>query len=378
MQFNTSPSPFLKREQKTSHILIILLATLLFVFIWGVSNTYHMFGINHALHAVFMLAFGSVSAVSTHYIFYFFSDIKEKKQFDNIIQRFTSNSKKVSQGAPLITSIIIVLCMPAATPIFVVVLACVFAEFFAKLVFGGFSHNIFNPAAVGFVFALLAFGSMLNVPSLPWADVISTATPMAYFNNVYNFRLESTHIDYYFYYFGGMLHLSLGVTPGSIGETSLIAILISMAVLTYTKVIDWVVPVFYLATIFFAAFFISSFYLDLGYSIQYGFLHVISGGALFCAVFMSTDPVTNPINRQGRIIFAIAQGILTLIIRINSSNIEGVAYSLLIMNMFVPTIDSFTVNQTLNNFFKKWLSIMLVFVAGVTVLVILTIMGNPR
>ena len=144
---------------------------------------------------------------------------------------------------------------------------------------------------------------------------------------------------------GGLGTLMTGWHPGAIGETCGILILIVGAILAWRQVIDWRVPLVYLLTIAVLAAAsaliggVASYQGVPGF-LWYPLVHVFSGGVIFGAVFMLTDPVTSPTSAQGRVIFAMGAAILTMLIRLKANLPEGCLYSILLMNMLTPLIES--------------------------------------
>lgn len=371
MNFSYKPSPHIKRNKTTEEILTVVLMSLLFVSVWGIYNQYIMFGTRGAFHGVNIILVTCAFALITHFLFYIGIDYLEGKKFKSIKERISSNIHKIKDGAPLVTALILALCFPSGTPLYVAAVSIVFAEIFAKLIYGGFGQNIFNPAGVGYVFASIVFGSSLAVPYL--VDATSAATPLnsiAVNGWIFTEDIGRELINSY----GGYTSMLLGSIPGSIGETARLAVLIALGYMCYKKVLDWTVPVFYIGTIFIISYIIGLRY---GLGIWYPTFHLLSGGLIFGAVFMATDPVTNPVNRQGRIIFAILLGMITLILRFKSNHPEGVMYSILLMNMFVPVIDSKTSNVTIKDTKMKWLSVIITFVVALIVVSLFTINLQP-
>ena len=131
--------------------------------------------------------------------------------------------------------------------------------------------------------------------------------------------------------------MALGLYPGAIGETSALVIILVGLFLVVRRVIDWRVPVTYIVTLFVLALGLG---LMQGQPLTYALYHVLTGGAMFGAVFMLTDPVTSPTSAGGRIFFAMGAAIVTFVIRIGASLPEGVLYSILIMNMLTPLIEN--------------------------------------
>ena len=368
MNFLYKPSPHIRSKQTTFGIVNHVFLALAIVAVWGIINQYMMFGTDVGVRAFFIMAICCITSVATHFIYYFITDFFDvNKKFESFAHRFIDNVHRVFHGAPMVTALILALCLPAATPLYVVVISAVFAEIFAKLLFGGFGNNIFNPAAVGFVFAGIAFGSDLKAPLTP--DAITAATPLGMLSPV-GWILNAVEVQDYVYGLGGFRQMLLGNIPGSIGETARLATLLALVYMIYKRVLDWAVPVVYVGTCFIMAMAVGIY---MGVGLWYPMLHVMSGGLFFSAVFMATDPVTNPVNRQGRVIFAILLGMLTMIIRFNSSHTEGVAYALLIMNMFVPIIDKKTANHTASNTKRKWVSVFSIFAVSVIVVLVFAV-----
>jgi electron transport complex protein RnfD len=204
-----------------------------------------------------------------------------------------------------------------------------------KQVFGGLGYNIFNPALVGRAFILAAWpgkatsftgtiswgawvGS-LDIRPASWAvDSISTATPLT----LLKLQGQATPL----------LDLIIGNIPGSLGETSAVAILLGAAYLLYKGTISWHVPASFVGTVVLLS-------LVLG---ENPVFHVFAGGLFLGAFFMATDVVTSPVTKLGRIVFGAGAGAVTLLIRIYGAYPEGVCYSILLMNALTPLIDRYT------------------------------------
>ncbi len=145
--------------------------------------------------------------------------------------------------------------------------------------------------------------------------------------------------------YGGWKGLFLGTYPGALGETFTLAIVIIGIFLIVRKIIDWRVPVVYLGTIFVMTAIIAIItgvgsYHGIPGFLWYPVLHLLLGGVVFGGFFMLTDPVTSPTSAAGRTIFALGAGILTVLIRMTGNLPEGCLYSILLMNMMTPLIES--------------------------------------
>ncbi len=251
--------------------------------------------------------------------------------------------KPVYEGF-LVTGLIFPLILPPTIPVWMVAVGIVFGVFFGKEVFGGTGRNIFNPALVGRVFLSLAFpeyfttmwqqpfvkawGGILHYTS----DAITSATPLI------DFKSGQILTDY-----GPLL---LGTTPGSIGETFRIGIIIGGLFLIVTRIADWRIPFSYLLSVGILSFFGNIIAAD---KFAPPLFQLLAGSLLFGAFFMATDPVTSPFTFEGRWIHGFLLGVLTVLIRGLSGFVEGVMFAILIMNALTPLIDTLVVNIKFRN-----------------------------
>lgn len=246
--------------------------------------------------------------------------------------------KQIHEGF-LVTGLIFPLILPPSVPLWMVALGVSFGVFFGKEVFGGTGMNIFNPALVGRVFLSLAFpenfATMWQKPFLSGfggflnysANAVTSATPLIEFKSS---QLMTNHLS-----------LLLGGSPGSIGETFRIGIILGGLFLIIVKTADWRIPVSYILSV--------SIFSFLGNAVVPGkfappVFQVLSGGLLFGAFFMATDPVTSPFTRAGKWVFGFLLGIFTVLIRGLSGFVEGVMFAILLMNALTPLIDTICVN----------------------------------
>lgn len=230
--------------------------------------------------------------------------------------------KEIEEGF-LVTGLIFPLVLPPTTPLWVVAVGCIFGVFFGKEVFGGTGRNIFNPALVGRLFITIAFPSIMTTSWLmPFTDAVTSATPLTVYKSMH------TVTPY--------INLLLGNCAGSMGETFRLGIIIGGVFLMFTKVSNWRIPVSYIGSVLLFAFLGNSFFPA---KVAPPVLQVLTGGLLFGAMFMATDPVTSPFTYPGKYIFGISCGILTVLIRSFSGYVEGVMFSIVIMNAFTPIID---------------------------------------
>ena len=364
MKFPLKQGPHVKGDNRHAEILATVIKAALFVAVWAVYNRFVVFGIETALHVVLMIIVACSATTIGHLCFHMVMDALEKKKFSSFAQRIEPYKQKILMGETVVTGLILALAMQPSAHLYVVAVVAIFAEVVGKLLFGGYGQNIFNPVAVGLIFNALTFGATpLTVGYLP--DIITQATPLSALTAA-NWTMTPSELSAYFASTGGMLSMFLGTVPGSVGETSRLALFVVLAYMCYKKVADWVVPVFYMGSVFLITLIFGAI---IGAGIWYPVAHLLTGGIVFGAVFWATDPVTTPINRQGKVVFAIMLAMFTLLIRLTASPVEGVAFSILLMNMLTPLIDSKTANVTTENTNKKIISSVVAFGVATVVVV---------
>ncbi|MDL2240943.1 NADH:ubiquinone reductase (Na(+)-transporting) subunit B [Bacteroidales bacterium OttesenSCG-928-K03] len=243
-----------------------------------------------------------------------------------------------------VTGMLIPMIVPPEIPLWILALATIFATLFAKEVFGGTGYNFLNVALVARAFIFFAYPSVIsgdNVWIADKPDAISGATPLALLSNGDVANMPS------------MLEMFIGTIPGSIGETSKLAILLGGIFLIYTQVANWRIM---LSVI-------------LG-GLSMGFIfnligttpimqippydHLLMGGFMFGAVYMATDPVTSPHTNWGRIVFGFLIGVIAVVIRvINKGYPEGMMLAILLMNVFAPLIDYIAIQNNIRKRKKR-------------------------
>ena len=235
-----------------------------------------------------------------------------------------SRKKEIHEGF-LVTGLIFPLILPPTAPLWIVAIGVMFGVVFGKEAFGGTGRNIFNPAIVGRIFLTIAFPKMMTLNwQAPFSqDAITTATPLALFKGQ---AIITPYLD-----------LLLGRVPGCIGETFRIGLIAGGLFLIITRVIDWRIPLAYLGTVFIFPYLSNHIFHT---QFATGLFQLLSGGLLLGAFFMATDPVTSPFTKSGRWIGGILLGVLTVLIRGLSGYVEGVMFSILLVNAFTPLIDT--------------------------------------
>jgi Na+-transporting NADH:ubiquinone oxidoreductase subunit B len=250
---------------------------------------------------------------------------------------------EVNEGY-LVTGMLVPLVMPPDVPLWMVALSVAFAVIFGKEVFGGTGMNILNPALTARAFLFFAYPQDMSGDKV-WiaekADAYSGATPLGH-ALVGDFDKIQAPMDMF-----------LGLIPGSIGETSVLAILLGAGVLIFTGIGSWRIM---LATVIGT--------LGLGYFLNLvafndymampAWYHLIIGGFAFGTVFMATDPVSAAQTNKGKWIYGILLGMLIVIIRVfNPAYPEGVMLAILLMNVFAPLIDHYIYEANVRKRFKR-------------------------
>lgn len=262
--------------------------------------------------------------------------------FEYLIQKFILKSEiTISDGSALITGILLAFNVPSNLPIWMIIVGSLIAIGVAKLSFGGLGFNIFNPALVGRVFLLVCFPVQMTLWPAPVVNnttIVDAVTGETTLGIIKEGLLYGETMTTLSSKIPSTIDLLMGSTGGSLGEMSAIAILLGGLYLLYRKVITWHIPVTVLATMFA---FTGIFWLINPESYASPLIHILSGGALLGAFFMATDLVTSPMTKKGMIIFAIGIAIITVIIRYFGAYPEGISFAILIMNAFVPLINTY-------------------------------------
>lgn len=244
-----------------------------------------------------------------------------------IWQKCTHQDITISDCSAMVTGLLIALNVPPTLPLWMVALGSAFAIIVVKQFFGGLGQNIVNPALIGRAFLLACWPVAMTTWTL---DGVTTATPLALL------KAGETALP-------TISQAFLGNIGGCIGETSALALLIGGTYLLYKKIISWHIPAFYIGTVAI----LTTILGRNGFMTGNGLYEIFTGGLMIGAFFMATDYTTSPITKKGQIVFAIGCGLLTTLIRIYSGSYpEGVSYSILIMNLFVPLIDKYITPKT--------------------------------
>jgi Na+-translocating ferredoxin:NAD+ oxidoreductase subunit D len=297
--YTVSTSPHIKSKNTVSSVMRDVLIALLPAAIAGV----YFFGINALL--VILTAVGS--AVLSEYAF----------------QKITKRPIMIKDLSAVVTGLLLAFNVPPTIPLWMVALGSAFAIIVVKCFYGGVGQNIVNPALAARAFLLAAYPVRMTTWTV---DGTTGATPLGLLRGDGAANLPN------------LFDVFIGNIGGCIGETSAIALLIGAAYLLYKKVISWHIPVSYIGTVFILTTILGRDQLMSGN----GLYEILLGGLILGAFYMATDYTTSPMTKTGHLVFGISCGVLTTLIRLYGGYAEGVSYSILIMNLFVPFIDKYT------------------------------------
>ena len=255
------------------------------------------------------------------------------------INKFLLGSDKctVSDGSAALTGILLAFNMPSNIAPWIVVIGAIFAIGVVKMTFGGLGCNLFNPALAGRAFLLISFPVQMTTWPLPgqgfgtYLDAETGATPLSIMKEAFK-NGDVNVLDK----LPDAWSMLIGNTGGCLGEVCALALILGFIILLVKKVITWHIPVSILCTVFV----ISGLFHLANPVYANPFTELISGGLLLGAIFMATDYVTSPMSKSGQIVYGIAIGFLTIIIRMFGAYPEGMSFAILIMNAFVPLINS--------------------------------------
>ncbi|MCA0152109.1 RnfABCDGE type electron transport complex subunit D [Winogradskyella vincentii] len=273
--------------------------------------------------------------------------------FEYLIQKYLLKTEiTITDGSALITGILLAFNLPTNLPIYMIIVGSLIAIGVAKLSFGGLGYNIFNPALVGRVFLLVCFP--VQMTSWPTAiennlsiDAITGETTLGIIKEGLMYGETMTTISERI---PSSMELLLGLTSGSAGEMSALALLLGGIFLIVRKVITWHIPVTIIVTM---AIMTGIFWLVNPELYASPIIHILSGGAILGAFYMATDLVTSPMTKKGMVIFAVGIAIITVVIRLFGAYPEGISFAILIMNAFVPLIDKYFKPRRFGNKIKS-------------------------
>lgn len=248
----------------------------------------------------------------------------------------------LTDGSAIVTGLLLGMNLPSNFPIWMIIIGALVAIGVGKMTFGGLGCNPFNPALVGRCFLLVSFpAAMTSWPvagqQASYLDAATGATPLSLMKwaiksgdaSILDKLPPATELL--------LGNVSNGYGAGTIGEICALALLLGLAYMLWKKIITWHIPVSILATVF-----VLSSLLHLASPVYANPVQVLlSGGLMLGAIFMATDYVTSPMTHNGQLIYGVAIGVLTVIIRNWGSYPEGMSFAILIMNAFTPLINNY-------------------------------------
>ncbi len=294
-KLRVSSNPHIRSKVTTNGIMMAVALALLPAAGFGIYN----FGIRALLHILITVA----STVMTEFLFGLY-----KKKLT------------ITDLSAVVTGLLLALNLPVGAPLWIGALGGVFAILVVKMLFGGLGQNFMNPALAARCFLLISFPALMTNFT---CDAYTGATPLAALK-----AGETVNVT----------NMIIGRTAGTIGETSMIALVAGACLLILLGVIDLRIPGSYIVS--FALFVL--FFGGRGMDFQFLSAHLAGGGLMLGAFFMATDYVTRPITARGQYVFGVFLGIMTGIFRIFGPGAEGVSYAIILGNLLVPLIEKVT------------------------------------
>lgn len=316
-----SSSPQFHHPQSTASIMWTVSLCLLPAGAWGV----YIFGIR----ALLVTLSAIVAAVGTE-----------------ALLGLVKKENTIADGSAFLTGLLIGFNMPPAVPIYVVVVASVFAIAVVKWTFGGLGGNWMNPALAGRVFVFFSWTSGMTTWTLPHsgvADAVTGPTPLGSLkagllsmsSDIQGpmdlLSAEGVPVSY--------MDLFLGRVPGSIGEVSALLLILGALFLLIKKIANWEIVVSYLGSFALLVWLFGGFRYGQGLFAGDVLFHMFSGGLMLGALFMATDMVSSPLTPKGMLIYGVGCGFMTYLLRFFGSVPEGVSLAIIFMNIFVPLIN---------------------------------------
>ena len=308
-------NPHIRSSETTRSIMLDVIIAMIPALIWAVIS----FGLK-------ALTLTVVSVIGCMFFEWAYRKVMKKPQ-------------SVGDLSCVVTGMLLALTCPVQMPYWMILIGDFFAIILAKQLFGGIGKNFINPALVGRAMLVASYAGTMTSwadPAGPKAalfgatpDLITTATPLAMMKSGNFDSLLATY---------DVPAMFLGQIPGSLGEVSAVALLLGGIYLLWRKVINWQIPVAYIATVAVLSF----LFPKAGTGLEWMLYSIFGGGLFLGAFFMATDYATSPVTKKGQLIFGIGCGLFTVLIRYFGSYNEGVCYSIMVMNLLVPLIDKYT------------------------------------
>ena len=251
--------------------------------------------------------------------------------FEGITRALLKRPNSLGDLSAVVTGVLLGLNLPSNAPWWLPIPGALVAIVVVKQFFGGIGQNFVNPALVGRITLMVSFPQYMtaNLWLDPSTDALTSATPLAYLADgsvpsIAHLFTKTAPYD--------PLSMFLGLRPGSLGETCIAALLLGGLYLCLRRVISPAIPLVFMAT-------------TVGITWLFGqnpYYNLMSGGLVLSAVFMATDYTTCPINKKGKLLYALGCGVITAVIRLWGGMPEGVSVAIVLMNILVPHIERLT------------------------------------
>jgi Na+-translocating ferredoxin:NAD+ oxidoreductase subunit D len=262
--------------------------------------------------------------------------------FEYLIQKFLLKQEpSITDGSALVTGLLLAFNVPTNLPWWIIIIGSLVAIGMGKMSFGGLGNNPFNPALVGRVFLLISFPVQMTswpepiVSRMAYTDATTGATPLAMMKEAIS---SGNGVSSVMEQIPTYMELFIGKMGGSLGEIGAFALILGGLYMLIRRIITWHIP---FSILFSIAAFTGILWLVNPEMNADPLFHLLSGGVMLGAIFMATDYVTSPMTPKGMWIYGIGIGVITVAIRVYGAYPEGISFAILIMNAFVPLINTY-------------------------------------
>lgn len=264
-----------------------------------------------------------------------------------VSRKVMKRSNTLGDLSAIVTGLILAFNLPATLPLWMAAIGSIIAIVVVKQMFGGIGQNFVNPAMTARIILMVSFPTAMAKWIVPFenawsADAVTSATPMATLASAKGGDLSAVADA-----LPTLTDMLLGRHGGSMGEVCSIALICGGLYLIMRKVISPIIPVAFIGTVAVTMFLYS------GFNLEYTAYQLLGGGLMLGAFFMATDYTTCPINKKGKLIFGIGCGLITFVIRVFGALPEGVSFSIILMNIFVPHIENLCASKPFGTLKEK-------------------------
>ena len=377
MIFKRETSPFIRKNVSVKRMMLDVIIALIPIILFAM--------IQNGWNGIYVILASIITMLLTEFIAVALikwpdgmprKELFTKVGFKKIVEQFNINNIY----CPLISALIFSLLLPAATPVYVVIVGALVGILFGKLVYGPYGSNIFNPAALGFVFVLICFSGQLdearNVmasamrPDVVVDGVIAGGTPLTQISgNLANF---ANALQTY-----SLADLFFGNVPGAMGEVCSLLIIVAFIYLAIRRAIDVRATLGMILGFGLVALSVGiTLYCINGTNVgEFLLYQLLAGGLLFGSVFMITDPVTSPVTKFGRLFYGIFAGLMVALIRYIGAFPEGTAFAILLANIIASALDYFMQGKK-NSYSWIQLTVTFVVIICICLIVCFTVAGR--